>query len=269
MLPALTAATKGEVQIPAELKGIVTSVSRLGYAPQAPAEYAEAGLLRRSGRPERSSASTSFAKRYNFPTTHQSTHLDGTGQTNRHRQFRRRFSHQRLTVFFKEIKVAMPTVTSVSVDHAGNHPTTADSDDGEVMLDIEVAGAVVPNPSSSHLLRPQLVDGDQGFMDAISAAIHDAERHPDVISISWGGPESKPISRASTRFMSCLSKPPRPASPSAIRLRRPRHGRRGRAGLGTAIHMDHPAVDDYVLGCGGAGGWGQDVVWNDQARLST
>ena len=29
----------------------------------------------------------------------------------------------------------------------------------------------------------------KGFLDAISAAVHDSQRKPSVISISWGGPE--------------------------------------------------------------------------------
>ena len=36
----------------------------------------------------------------------------------------------------------MPAVTAVSVDGATNSPTTSRADDGEVMLDIQVAGAV-------------------------------------------------------------------------------------------------------------------------------
>src|ERR1700740_372556 len=83
--------------------------------------------------------------------------------------------------------MASPKVSSMSVDHAGNQPTTADSADGEVMLDIEVAGAVAPKAKIAVYFAPN--NGDKGFIDAIAAAAHDAQRKPSVISISWGGPE--------------------------------------------------------------------------------
>ena len=54
------------------------------------------------------------------------------------------------------------------MDHAGNAPTTPDSADGEVMLDIEVAGAVAPKATFAVYFAPN--NGDQGFIDAISAA---------------------------------------------------------------------------------------------------
>jgi hypothetical protein len=58
-------------------------------------------------------------------------------------------------VFFREIGVAAPKVSAISVDHAGNDPTTPDSADGEVMLDIEVAGAVAPKSEYRRVFRSQ------------------------------------------------------------------------------------------------------------------
>jgi kumamolisin len=98
-------------------------------------------------------------------------------------------------VFFKEIGVAAPKVSSISVDHAGNDPMTADSADREVMLDIEVAGAVAPKANFAVYFALDNED-DKGFLDAISAAVHDSQRKPSVISISWGGRKSPPISKA-------------------------------------------------------------------------
>jgi Predicted protease len=80
--------------------------------------------------------------------------LDGTGQTIAIIELGGGFRSSDLKVFFKEIGVPAPTVSAVSVDHAGNKPTTPNSDDGEVMLDIEVAGAVAPRPNLS-LLRAE------------------------------------------------------------------------------------------------------------------
>ena len=50
------------------------------------------------------------------------------------------------------------------------YPTTADSADGEVMLDIEVAAAVAPKALIAVYFAPNT---DKGFLDAITMAIHD------------------------------------------------------------------------------------------------
>ena len=47
--------------------------------------------------------------------------------------------------------------------------------DGEVMLDIEVAGAIAPRAKIIVYFAP---DTDVGFPDAISTAVHDAKNKP-------------------------------------------------------------------------------------------
>ena len=51
---------------------------------------------------------------------------------------------------------------------------------------LAVAGAVAPKATIAVYFAPNT---NKGFLDAINFAIHDAERKPSVISISWGGPE--------------------------------------------------------------------------------
>jgi kumamolisin len=77
-------------------------------------------------------------------------------------------------------------VSAVSVDAAQNKPTVSSSDDGEVMLDIEVASAVAPGAHIVVYFAPRT---DQGFLDAITTAVHDTANKPSVISISWGSAE--------------------------------------------------------------------------------
>ena len=55
------------------------------------------------------------------------------------------------------------------------------------MLDIEVAASVAPGAKIAVYFSPNT---DQGFIDAITSAVHDETNKPSVISISWGGPES-------------------------------------------------------------------------------
>ena len=73
--------------------------------------------------------------------------------------------------------------------------TNSQDADGEVMLDIEVSGAVAPGAKLAVYFAP---NSDQGFHDAIVAAAHDAVRRPSILSISWGGPEDTWTEQAST-----------------------------------------------------------------------
>ncbi len=74
-------------------------------------------------------------------------------------------------IISEKLGIALPVITSQSVDGALNAPSTADSADGEVALDIEVAGAVAPGAKIVVYFAPNT---DKGFLDAISTAIHDS-----------------------------------------------------------------------------------------------
>ncbi len=257
---------RGEISIPQSLDKVVTGVFGFDTRPRH-----RSVRKKKQGTPkpvdgpggDNGVAATAFAQRYNFPTTYQGTTLDGTGQTIAIIELGGGFQTSDLQVFFNEIGVPMPTVAAVSVDHAGNDPTTADSADGEVMLDIEVAGAVAPNAKFAIYFAPN--NGDQGFIDAISAAVHDTERNPDVISISWGGPESTTDQQGVTAFHELFVAAA--ATGVTVCVASGDHGTADddAQDWDGKIHVDHPAVDDMVLGCGGTqiDSSGNDVVWND------
>jgi len=251
---------QGEIQIPAALAGIVTGV--FGFDSRPKHRYSRVPSAAGPGGGN-GVASTAFAKRYNFPQTYEGRTLDGTGQTIAIVELGGGFRTSDLKVYFNEIGSPSPAVTAVSVDHAGNKPTTPDSDDGEVMLDIEVAGAVAPKAKFAVYFAPN--NGDQGFIDAISAAVHDSERNPSVISISWGGPESTTDSQGIAAFHELFVAAAAVGVTVCVAS-----GDHGTADSDAAdwdgkIHVDHPAVDDMVLACGGTqiDGNGNDVVWND------
>jgi kumamolisin len=281
---------QGEITVPQELKPIITGVFGFDTRPRhratsraqksTPSRGQTRGSSGANGRPKAASgnggghaaadgpggqngvAATEFASRYDFPTQSNGTKLDGTGQTIAIIELGGGYRTSDLSAYFHEIGVQMPTVAAISVDHTGNEPTTANSDDGEVMLDIEVAGAVAPNTKFAVYFAPN--NGDQGFIDAISAAVHDAERKPDVISISWGGPESSTDDQGISRFHELFTTAGALGITVCIAS-----GDHGTADLDAAdwdhkIHVDHPACDDLVLGCGGTQiDNGSDVVWND------
>src|SRR5260221_427611 len=91
-----------------------------------------------------------------------------------------------LRAYFQQLHIPQPKVVAVSVDHGRNQPSGPNSADGEVMLDIDVVGSVAPGARIAVYFAPNT---DQGFIDAITTAVHDTTNCPSVISISWGAPE--------------------------------------------------------------------------------
>ncbi len=253
---------RGEISVPADLSGIITGIFGFDTRPKhrSPFRSKTAGATGPGG--QNGVAATEFAKRYNFPDTQGATALDGAGQTIAIIELGGGYRASDLEVFFKEIGAPTPNVVAVSVDHAGNAPSTPDSADGEVMLDIEVAGAVVPAANLVVYFAPN--NGDKGFLDAISAAVHDTERKPSVISISWGGPEQSTDTQGIQAYHEIFAAAG--ALGITICIASGDHGTADLAadGWDGKIHVDHPACDDLVLGCGGTQiSAGKDIVWND------
>ena len=260
---------QAEILIPEKLSGVVTGIFGYDTHPKQRSPHRNKRIALAGPGGTQGVAATEFAKRYNFPTNYQGTQLDGSGQTIAIIELGGGFRTSDLNVFFNDINVPLPSVVSVSVDDAVNDPTTADSDDGEVMLDIEVAGAVAPQSKFVVYFTPN--NGDQGFIDAINAAINDAQRKPSVVSISWGGPESSADQQGIDQFHQLFV-----AAASmgvTICVAAGDHGTADEDAFhwDDKIHVDHPSVDDLVLSCGGTqvDSSGQDVVWNDGTPFNT
>jgi kumamolisin len=136
-------------------------------------------------------------------------------------------------------------VVSVGVDGAGNRPGGADGADGEVMLDIEVAGSVAPQAKIAVYFAPNT---DKGFFDAVTHAIHDAANQPSVISISWGGAECDWTAQA----MEALHQAIEDAAGLGVTVCVAAGDNGSGDGVGDgASHVDFPASSPYALACGG------------------
>ena len=139
----------------------------------------------------------------------------------------------------------MPSVTAASVDGASNAPGSDPSGaDGEVLLDIEVAGAVAPGAAQVVYFAPNT---DQAFVDAISDAAH-ATPTPIVISISWGGPEETWSAQSRTALDQALS------DAAALGVTVTAAAGDGGSSDGETDgknHCDYPASSPYALACGG------------------
>jgi kumamolisin len=175
-------ARTGSLTVPAVLNGIVVGVFGLDARPQARTHF------RRVARPA-AAADTSYtppqvAQAYAFPSG-----LDGTGETIALIELGGGFSQSDLDTFFSGLGIATPSVTSVGVDGATNVPDQdPDGADGEVLLDIEVAGSLAPGAKIVVYFGPNT---DQGFLDTVTTAIHDTTNKPQS-SRSAGADPSRP-----------------------------------------------------------------------------
>ena len=102
-----------------------------------------------------------------------------------------------LDAYWKQLNLSKtPAVSAVSVGNGSNAPTgDPNGPDAEVMLDIEVVGAIAPG---AKIVVYFAENTDAGFLNAITTAAHDTKNKPSVISISWGGPESSWTGQAMT-----------------------------------------------------------------------
>jgi kumamolisin len=199
------------------------------------------------------------ARLYDFPTD-----VNGQGQCIAIIELGGGYVMRDLNTYFQQLGIPMPSVSSVSVLRARNAPTgNPGGPDGEVMLDIEVAGAVAPGAKIVVYFAPNTT---RGFLRAINRAIHDNVHRPSVISISWGGPESSWTPQAMTVYNQAFQAAA--AMGVSICCASGDNGSTDGAPGGLA-HVDFPASSPYVLACGGtrlvASGntISSEVVWND------
>ena len=195
---------------------------------------------------------------YDFPTG-----ADGSGQSIGLIELGGGFTTTDIQQYFQNQNIAVPSVVAVSVDGGANTPGDPNGADAEVMLDIEVVGSIAPAAKIAVYFAPNT---DQGFLDAITTAVHDATNHPSVISISWGGPESSWTQQALTAMDdACQS-----AAALGITIT-VACGDNGSTDGGTGNNVDFPASSPHVLACGGTeitvSGTSitSEVVWNDEA----
>ncbi|WP_233840019.1 S53 family peptidase [Dyella sp. 2HG41-7] len=241
-----------------------------GHAPTLPSEaIAVLGLDRRpvatpQFRKPRAQPNTSYTplqlgQLYNYPSG-----TDGTGQSIGIIELGGGYNSSDLTQYFSSLGITTPPkVVDVSV--AGGTNTPGGDADAEVLLDIEVSGALAPGAAIAVYFAPNT---DQGFYEAISQAAHDTTNKPSVISISWGGPESSWASQSLAAMESALQ--------DAVALGVTVTVAAGDNGSTDGVtdgqsHVDFPASSPYSLACGGTTltSSGQtiqsEVVWNESA----
>ncbi|HLY32669.1 MAG TPA: S53 family peptidase, partial [Ktedonobacterales bacterium] len=197
---------------------------------------------------------------YNFPTN-----LDGTGECIGILEFGGGFSQSDLQTYFQQINLPVPQVTAVGVAGATNQPGKDQDSDGEVLLDIEIAGSLAPGAKIVVYFAPFT---EQGWVDAINAAIHDTQNRPSIVSISWGYPEGQDI--WTSQAIQTVNQAFQAAALQGITVCAASgdDGSRDQVNDGLT-HVDFPASSPYVLACGGTslqfsgGDFTGEKVWNN------
>ncbi len=249
-------ARSGHIMLPPDIAADVVAVLGLDQRPVARAQF--------RFRPAASAAATSYtptqvATAYRFPTG-----VDGTGQTIALVELGGGYADASVAAYFKGAGINRTgKLTAVPVDGAANggeaDPTGAD---GEVQLDIEVAGSVAPGADIVVYFAP---NQGAGFHDGISAAVNDTTNSPSVISISWGGPESGYAAQDLDAIDQAMAQAA--ALGITVCVASGDNGSTDGASDGKS-HVDFPASSPNALACGGTSlpQGGPEVAWNDGAQ---
>src|SRR5690348_5812152 len=260
----------GPIKLPADVAPLIEGVFGLDNRPVVRPHFQfkpfPQGKRPRAAGGPRPFTPLEVAKLYDFPAN-----LDGSGQCLGILEFGGGFDPRELNNYFTQLNVTPPQVVAVSVDGGANSPTgDPQSADGEVMLDIEVAGAIASKAVIAVYFAPNT---DAGFLDALRAAIHDSTHKPSVISISWGGPESGSTPQSLQDFDTACQEAA--AMGVTICVAAGDHGADDTEMASRQATVDFPASSPHVLACGGThleangGSISSETVWNTRDGWGT
>ena len=196
-----------------------------------------------------------LAKLYNFPEA------NGAGQCIGILEMGGGYTPQILETYFRSLGLPVPANVSIPLNGAVNQ--IGEDADGEVQLDVEVAGAIAPGAKLAVYFAPNT---DEGFFDAINAAAHDSVNNPSVFSISWGAPESQWTPQGVQAVQSALED----AAALGMSITVAAGDNSATDGVNDgSLHCDFPASSPSVIACGGtkliASGESiaLETVWNE------
>jgi kumamolisin len=200
---------------------------------------------------------------YGFPAG-----TDGTGQTLAIVCMGGGFRQEDMEAYFAGLGLAVPAIRTVGVGGARNEP--GGPGDLEVVLDIQVAGALAPGAQLVVYFAP---NSDQGALDALQAAIH-ATPTPTAISLSWGAPEVDSTGQLLAAMDDLFAEAAALGITVCAAI-----GNEGSSNgkYDGGSHVNFPASSPHVLACGGTtlvadprtGKIESETVWNTGAEGAT
>ncbi|MFC7483809.1 protease pro-enzyme activation domain-containing protein [Luedemannella flava] len=249
----------GVVRLPADLAPAVVAVLGLDDRPQASPQVRLAGRAKPGGDGfvvAHAAASglkpTEIARWYDFPTD-----VTGAGQTVAVIELGGGYRQEDLDAYFASLGLPVPAIVPVGVDGATNAPGA--EADAEVALDVQVIGAMANGVKIVVYFAP---NSARGFYDAIAAAIHDADHHPWIVSISWGAPEPTWTAQSLDAYDALFAD----AGELGVTVYAAAGDHGATDGVaGGGLHVDFPSSSPSVIACGGtrlADDPGAEAVWN-------
>ncbi len=178
-----------------------------------------------------------------------------------------------VTAYFQKLGITAPNVLTIPVDDVSTDPTSDPDSTGEVMLDIDVAGALAPDATIAVYFS---TFDEKGLIDAISAVIADKTNDPSVVSISWGWDENQTFQNSILWTPAAIDHIGESFLAAAqlgitVCVSTGDDGSEAQIKDGRA-HVNYPATDPSVLAVGGttlhrkagnAPAAASEVVWND------
>lgn len=250
-------ARTGSLAVPVEVAPAIEGVFGLDTRPFARPHF----RLIAAAAGAQSLTALDVATAYSFPAG------DGAGQTIGIAELGGGYQDADLQQYFAGLGLPTPQVTSVGVGGGANQPGgDPQGADGEVELDIEVAGAIAPGARIVVYFGADA--SERSFVDVLNAIVNDTTNAPSIVSISWGGPESQATAAARQAMDSTFQAG---AAQGVTFLAAA--GDNGAADQpdGAGINVDYPASSPYVTGCGGTelvianGAVVSETVWNEAA----
>jgi kumamolisin len=258
---------EGYVHVPAKLAGVIEAVFGLDNRRMAKPLFRHSANTVKSKRRRKVHlvplTPPQVAKLYDFPPPSENLSEQTVGLL----EFGGGYHPRDIQAFFLQLRLSPPILTNVGVDGAKNAPGS--DTDAEVALDIDVAGSVASGAKIAVYFAPWT---EQGWVDAVTTAIHDAANKPSVLSISWGWPEFETadaltwspaaIDAVSTAFQEAAVLGVTVFAASGD------DGTNCQIGDGKA-HVLYPASDPWVTACGGtiiknvSGSSFKQATWND------
>jgi kumamolisin len=246
----------GMLSLPENLEPVIEAVLGLDTRPAAKSRLVFQPRDAETGASYLPNAVAGF---YGFPTT-----VTGAGECIALIELGGGYTDADTQAAFAAMGLTPPTVIAVPVDGGANAPTPDSGADGEVALDIQVAGGAAPGAKIAVYFS---TNTDAGFVDAITAATADTTNKPSVMSISWGSAEST----WSAQGLSAMTSALQDAATAGISVF-------VAAGDNLATdsvtdghaHVDFPASSPWAIGCGGTNitvannAITAERVWNNQ-----
>jgi kumamolisin len=157
---------------------------------------------------------------------------------------------------FDQLGIAAPEITEVSLGAVEPDAAAADG----LAMTLLTLGALAPG---ARIVVYRAPPTERGWVEAVGAAVHDADRRPSVLCIGAGWPEEL-FSRQAVQALDELFQ-------DAAALGVTICVASGDSGSGDGIddgqaHVDFPAASPFVLACGGSSAGffpGVRLAWND------